>query len=143
MSRRLLKGRCLCGAVGYEVEDAFEYAAICHCSDCRRATGSANKPFAGIRREALTIVRGGDATMRYGEGVDHNINCGTCGSLLYSVVREGAYVHVAMGTLVDDPTIRPTEHIFVASKAVWEVIPGGQPQFARHVSEGPPLKPVD
>ena len=44
--------------------------------------------------------------------------CGTvCGSLLYSVVRDGAFVHVAMGAMVDDPGIRPTKHIFVGSKA--------------------------
>ena len=42
-----------------------------------------------------------------------------CGSLLFSVVRDGAYVHVAMGSLVDAPGIRPTEHIFVGSKAPW------------------------
>ena len=45
---RHLTGSCLCGAVRYEVADAFEYAANCHCSKCRRTTGAACKPFAGI-----------------------------------------------------------------------------------------------
>lgn len=45
---RILTGGCYCGAVGYEVTDAFTYAQNCHCSDCRRATGSAFKPFGGI-----------------------------------------------------------------------------------------------
>ena len=49
----------------------------------------------------------------------HDAHCRRCGSLLYSLVRNGAYVHVAMGTLVDAPSIRPTAHIFVGSKAPW------------------------
>jgi len=47
----------------------------------------------------------------------NDTRCGAYGSLLFSVVRDGAYVHVAMGSLVDAPSIRPTEHIFIDSKA--------------------------
>ena len=55
-SDRVLAGRCRCGAVRYQVSDAFVYAANCHCSECRAATGSAFKAFAGIEREQLTIA---------------------------------------------------------------------------------------
>jgi hypothetical protein len=47
----MLAGKCFCGAVQYTVADEFLYSANCHCSDCRRTTGSAFKPFAGIERE--------------------------------------------------------------------------------------------
>ena len=56
------------------------------------------------------------------------MRCRTCGSLLYSRVRDGAYVHVAMGTLVDDPGIRPSKHIFAGSKAPWFAITDDLPQ---------------
>jgi hypothetical protein len=126
----VLTGKCLCGAVEYTVDDAFEYSMNCHCSNCRRTTGSAFKPFAGIRRERLRIVKGEGAALIYGNGDDvHDVHCGTCGSLVYSVVREGAYVHVAMGTLVDAPSIRPTGHIFVGSKASWYEIADDLPQY--------------
>jgi hypothetical protein len=72
----------------------------------------------------------------FGGETGHDAHCGTCGSLLYSVVREGAYVHVTLGTLVDTPTIRPTAHIFVGSKAPWYTITDGLPQFEGHVVEG-------
>ena len=52
-----------------------------------------------------------------------------CGSFLFSVVRDGAYVHVAMGSLIDTPAIRPTRHIFVGSKAAWFEITDDLPQF--------------
>lgn len=128
-----LTGRCLCGAVEYVVADAFLYAANCHCSNCRRTTGSAFKPFAGIEREKLTVVKGEDRIKPYGEEETHDAHCAMCGSLLYSVVREGQYVHVAMGTLVDAPTIRPTAHIFVGSKAPWFTITDDLPQYQKHV----------
>jgi hypothetical protein len=45
------------------------------------------------------------------------------------VVRDGAYVHVALGSLVDAPTIRLGGHIFVGSKASWFEITDDLPQF--------------
>jgi hypothetical protein len=130
---RALAGKCLCGAVAYAVADEFAYAANCHCSNCRRATGSAFKPFAGIARDKLEITRGENGLMIFGDETGHDAHCKSCGSLLYSLVRDGAFVHVAMGTLVDDPTIRPAAHIFVGSKAPWFTIADDLPQYEAHV----------
>jgi hypothetical protein len=133
----ILRGECLCRAVGYTVADAFEYALNCHCSNCRRATGSAFKPFAGIARDRLQLVNGDHDLLIHGEtsGTSpHDVHCGRCGSLLWSVVREGAWVHVAMGTLVDPPSIRPSAHIFVGSRAPWHEITDNLSQYVRHVT---------
>jgi hypothetical protein len=131
ISRRL-SGRCFCGTVEYEVADEFEYSAYCHCSNCRRTTGSAFKPFAGIRRAEFKLVRGDTDLLVYGEESGNDTHCKRCGSLVFSVVRDGTYVHVPMGTLVDDPTIRPTKHIFVGSKAPWFQITDDLPRFDGH-----------
>ena len=124
-----LAGKCGCGAVRYQVADEFLYAANCHCSRCRAATGSAFKPFAGIEREKLEITDGLDRLLLFGEEDSNDTRCAACGSLLFSVVRQGAYVHVALGSLVDAPTIRPGGHIFVGSKASWFEITDDLPQF--------------
>jgi hypothetical protein len=135
---RMLAGACLCGAVQYAVADEFLYAANCHCSSCRRTTGSAFKPFAGIERAKLAVTKGEDKLLIVGEEHANDTHCEACGSLLYSVVRDGAFVHVAMGTLVDDPAIRPTHHIFVGSKAPWFTIADDLPRFEEHaVAAGP------
>ena len=125
---KTLAGKCFCGAVQYAVPDAFLYAMNCHCSNCRRTTGSAFKPFAGIGREKFAVTQGKDGLQIYGSDKAHDAHCKKCGSLLYSVVRDGVYVHVAMGTLVDAPTIRPSRHIFVGSKAPWFTITDDLPQ---------------
>ena len=67
--------------------------------------------------------------MRRDRGVlalGNHTRCGVCGSLLFSVV--GARVHVAYGSLRDEPTLKPAAHIFVGSKAPWEEILDDLPQ---------------
>ena len=85
--------------------DEFEYALNCHCLQCRRTTGAAFKPLAGIEASKLRVRRGEEDALRYGDESGYDLHCRACGSLLYSLVREGGYVHVAVGALVDDPTI--------------------------------------
>ena len=126
---RVLEGSCLCGAVKYTVLDEFEYALNCHCSKCRRATGSAFKPFGGIARSKLAVSSGEANLIRFGGDEAHDIHCGSCGSLLYSVLNQGAKVHVTYGTLIDAPSLSPTAHIFVRSKAPWHVIGDDLPQY--------------
>lgn len=119
----------------YTVPDEFKYALNCHCSDCRRATGAAFKTFAGIERGKLRITEGEMQVLIFGgERADHDVHCKVCGSLLYSVVRDGTFVHVTLGTLEDAPKIRPTAHIFVSDKASWFEITDLLPQYAGHVS---------
>ena len=81
---RILIGECCCRTVRFEVADAFSYAMNCHCSNCRRTTGSAFKPFAGIAQDKLRIVRGDDQRLIFGDDTTHDAHCGRCGSLLYS-----------------------------------------------------------
>jgi len=111
--------------VSYTVADEFNYALICHCSQCRRATGSAFKPFGGIERAKLKVE---GALKIYGDVMTHNAHCKVCGSLLYSIVNQGTTAHVTYGTLIDAPTLEPTAHIFVGSKAPWYTIRDGLPQ---------------
>ena len=129
---RVLIGGCECGAVRYRVADAFRYAANCHCSRCLAATGSAFKAFAGIERDKLELTDGQESLLVFGEPDLNHTRCGVCGSFLFSVVRDGAYVHVALGSLADAPSIRPTHHIFVGSKAPLFEITDDLPQFEEY-----------
>ena len=114
--------------------DEFLYAWNCHCSRCRAVTGSAFKPLAGIERENLEVTDGADKLMVVGDDVLNDARCASCGSFLFSVVRGGAYVHVGMGSLIDTPSIRPTAHIFVGSKAPWFEITDDLPQFDEYAA---------
>ncbi|HTL67016.1 MAG TPA: GFA family protein [Lacunisphaera sp.] len=125
---RMLNAACLCRAVRLEVRDEFEYVQICHCSDCRRATGSASKPFAGIARAKLRFLQGEDNLLRFGGDQAHDIRCRTCGSLLFSAFPPRDWVHLVLGSLLDPPSRQPSCHIWVSDKAPWDPIADGLPQ---------------
>lgn len=125
-----ISGSCLCGAVRYSVADEFEAAFNCHCSRCRRATGSAFKPMAVIGFDKVKFTQGQDDLLIFGEpSGTHDIHCRRCGSFLLSYIAESGNAHVAMGTLIDTPSIKPQFHIFVGSKAPWYEITDALPQF--------------
>jgi hypothetical protein len=127
MTKRL-NGSCQCGEVRYTVADEFLYALICHCSQCRRVTGSAFKPFGGIERAKLEVTQG--QIRIWGDVMTHDAHCKLCGSLLYSIVNEATIAHVTYGTLIDPPTLQPQAHIWVGSKAPWYEIRDDLPQHA-------------
>jgi hypothetical protein len=93
-----------------------------------RGQGIGLQGIAGIERSKFEIEQGSGNLLVHGSDELNDTLCGTCGSLLFSVVRDGEYVHVAMGSLIDEPSVRPTEHIFVGSKAPWFEITDDLPQ---------------
>jgi hypothetical protein len=126
-----LHGSCLCGAVGFAVEDAFEYAFYCHCSRCRRRTGSAFAAIGGILIERLRITEGAEHVVQF-RATTHSDGhvCRHCHSPLYSVVHGDRFAHVALGALSAPPSRKPDHHIQVAHKAPWYVITDDLPQYA-------------
>jgi hypothetical protein len=102
-----LPGGCDCGAL----DDAVQPAPICLCGSSPRTSGSAFKTCAEIRLDTLAATRGDDQT--------NTTQCATRRSLLWSVVHRGRWIHLARGTPVEAPGIRPMSHIFARGKASW------------------------
>src|SRR5690242_14014234 len=128
----MLRGRCACKAVGYEVADEFLVAFNCHCSNCRAMTGSAFLPWGEIEGEKLRVTKGEGSLLVVGETAGpHEVRCGDCYSLLYWTARDGR-IRVPYGALADEPALRPTAHMFVGSKAPWHEILDDLPQHEEH-----------
>jgi hypothetical protein len=124
----VLKGRCACRAVTYEVADEFVVAYNCHCSNCRAMTGSAFLPWGEIEPEKLRVTEGEASLALDGDPHGpHARRCGNCFSLLYWSGNEGK-IRVPYGSLVDEPSLKPMAHMFVGSKAPWYEIVDGLPQ---------------
>jgi hypothetical protein len=124
----VLRGRCACQAVAYEVADEFVVAFNCHCSNCRAATGSAFLPWGEIEPEKLRVTKGAESLILIGDAHGHHARrCEKCFSLLYWTGYEGK-IRVPYGSLVDEPTLKPTAHMFVGSKAPWHEILDDLPQ---------------
>lgn len=129
MLSRPLRGRCYCGAVQLEVEDALVSAFYCHCSRCRQQTGSAFASIGCIEVEKFSIRSGEDALSRSEETPEgHAALCAFCHARIYAMVRQRRFVHIPLGILADVPSVLPSFHINVASKAPWYRITDDLPQ---------------
>jgi hypothetical protein len=126
----MMKGSCLCSAVSFEIDGAFEYQPeACHCTQCRKQTGHFLVAV-NVRRKALT-VHGADkvAWYRSSEKVQRGF-CSVCGSTLFwSPTIEGyEFTAVALGAF-DSPTgLRIAKHTFVGDKGDYYEIDDGAPQ---------------
>ena len=124
----MLRGRCACEAVAYEVSDEFVSAYNCHCSNCRAMTGAAFLPVGRIERDKLVVTKGAESLLVEGDSdSSYEVRCSECHSLLYWTSR-GEYFGVPYGTLIDEPTLKPMYHQFVGSKAPWYEILDDLPQ---------------
>lgn len=125
-----MKGSCLCGEVVYTIHSQILGINFCHCTQCRKASGSAFGTSAAVKREGFEISRGHEHLAAYESSPGKNrFFCKHCGSPLFSKREGAATLYVRLGTLDDDPIARPDVHIHVASKAPWYKINDEIPQL--------------
>ena len=125
-------GGCLCGAVTYEVELPFRRANWCHCSRCRRQSGGHGLAQGRVARERFRLLGGEDRIGNHRpEGAMAKAFCRDCGTSLFGGRwPDGDEVSVRLGTLDDDPRIRPSYRSFCAGEVGWLPIPDdGLPRF--------------
>ncbi|HET7308011.1 MAG TPA: GFA family protein [Gammaproteobacteria bacterium] len=121
-------GSCLCGAVKYEIDGALGRTYYCHCSRCRKTSGSAFAANAVISPNQFRITEGEDLLASFiASNGANRIFCSRCGSHL--AVSQGDQMRLRLGSL-DTPLNAPLDmHIFVASKADWHQIFDDLPQY--------------
>ena len=127
---QVLRGSCLCGGVGFEIAGRWSAIGMCHCSKCRKVSGTAsNAVFYTAARSLRWTGRDDlrrDFSLPSGWG---SAFCGQCGSPLPRLNGNGKIYFVPAGLLDDDPGVAVERHIFVGSKASWDEIAGDAPRF--------------
>ena len=130
-----ISGECFCGEVKYEINGRLRDARSCHCSRCRKAFSSQASAYALVEPNDFNWLSGEDLLTSYvgkhGFGLQF---CSQCGSTLCGVF-DGRIHGVTLGCVNEDPEIELGRHIFVGSKASWEIIPEGVPQYQQNVPE--------
>jgi arginase len=128
-----LRGGCLCGGVRFELTAPFRRANHCHCSYCRRHSGTFGLSQGRVPREGFRFLAGEELVHHYtpAQGASVKAFCSVCGSSLFGGTwPDGPEVSVRLGSLDGDPGIRPQYHSWVGSKAAWDVLPAdGLPRF--------------
>jgi hypothetical protein len=118
-------GGCLCGGVRYEVELPFRRASICHCSRCRKHSGSIGLAQGRVARERFRLLQGGELIRVWApeDGGAVKAFCSECGSSLFgNRWPEGDEISIRLGTLDGDPQVRPSFHSFVDDVPPWDAI---------------------
>ncbi len=129
-----ITGECFCGAVKYRIDGKLRDGKSCHCSRCRKAFNAQASAAAFVEPSEFKWLSGEEQLTSYisqqGFGLQF---CQTCGSTL-TTVYQGKVFQVTLGCINGDPEIEIGQHIYVGSKAKWEIMPEGVVQFTEGAS---------
>lgn len=129
-----ITGECFCGSVKYQVEGKLRDAKSCHCSRCRKAFNAQASAAAFVNPGEFKWLSGESLLTSYAGAHGYGLQfCKKCGSTLCTIFKDEV-LQVVLGCVNGDPDIEIGQHIFVGSKANWEVMPEGVTQY----DEGPP-----
>jgi len=124
----MIKGRCECGKVSFEVEAPRKEVSVCHCGQCRRTSGhlwaATRSPMEKVHftnEEGLTWYASSDFAKR---GF-----CKFCGSSLFYRMNTEDSIGIAAGCLEDPKDLKIAKHIFVKDKGDYYDIDDGLPQM--------------
>jgi len=125
--------QCACGAVKFEFNRDPDFIAVCHCLDCKKASGVEAATWFGVPEDDFTLLSGAPKAFHHiadsGKGLDRNF-CPECGARLYTSNLESfpGLVFVQLGSLVRPDLIVPKLEMFVKRRLKW-VTPLDMPQF--------------
>ncbi len=117
-----ISGSCLCNQVKFTVRGPFQLFALCHCSRCRKATGSAHASNIFTHAENIEWLAGEELVRRYELPTAERFSkcfCAACGSPVPSLSRDGKRLLIPAGSLDVDPGVHPQVRIFLADMAPW------------------------
>jgi len=126
-----LTGRCLCGDVRFALHGKVGPLVYCHCTECRRASGTAFAANASVRARYLEWLSGREGIVEY-ESSPGKLRafCGRCGSPVYSrMPADPDTFRIRLGLLDGDPERRSLAHFWVSEKAPWFEIRDDLPQY--------------
>ena len=126
-----LNGSCLCGKIRYRINGPLHSVLNCHCSMCRKAHGAAFRTRAAVKTAEFEWLDGEALLTRYESSPgEHRSFCSRCGSNLVTTFdAKPDWLGFPLGTLDDDPGVKPEFHVFVGSKAPWHEITDDLPQW--------------
>jgi hypothetical protein len=119
-------GSCLCGGVRFELLAEPESATHCHCSRCRKTSGTYGSVGGRVDRADFRLLAGEELLRVWQADAEAGpkVFCVRCGSTLFGGDwPDGPAIKVRFGALDGDPGSRPVRRIHLASAAPWLPLP--------------------
>ena len=127
-----MRGRCLCGAVRFEVDPPVLSCVTCHCDSCRRQCAAPMTTYIGVADGRWRWTQGVPKRFRSSPGVERGF-CARCGTpLSFRSQKMSGVMHLYVATLETPDAIAPTLHVAIEEKLPWLKLADGLP-----VSVGP------
>lgn len=127
----MYKGSCLCGAINVELSGSISDIIHCHCSLCRKNSGTAYATNGFINTSEFKVI---DPQKKLGffefkPGKKRHF-CTVCASPIFSSNADNpSKLRVRLGLLDSDIEERPISHNFVSSKANWDDLDAALPHY--------------
>lgn len=127
-------GSCLCGQIKVEVKGPVSAIIHCHCSKCRKTSGTAYATNGFVLRSDFAITAGAEHLSFYeATPGKKRYFCRTCASPVFSSnSRVPDKVRLRLGILDSEIVERPVSHNFVSSKACWDDLDAKLPRYDGH-----------
>lgn len=126
-------GQCYCGAIRFELRGEPQRVSLCHCRDCRLASGAPMTAWAAYAEDALTVTQGTPRTVNR-SGAVQRFFCGDCGTGLFYRNAEvlPGLVDVQSALFDDADALPPREQVQTAERLAWMDTAHALPAFARY-----------
>ena len=125
-----MRGSCLCGKIEFEVTSYPTKIYQCHCSLCRKHSGSSSNSSLVVEATSFNWISGQENILSFVKPTGFRSDfCSRCGSPVPNPLRATAYYWVPVGLLDGKVNLEVGAHLFVASKASWDTIPAGARQY--------------
>lgn len=127
----MIKGKCLCGEVHIELDGEISDIIHCHCSLCRKNSGTAYATNGFVNAAQFTVIKGKARLSSFSfKPGRYRYFCENCGSPVYSANDDDpTRYRLRLGILDSDISQRPISHNFVSSKANWEEMDAKLPRY--------------
>jgi hypothetical protein len=135
MSPANFSGSCLCGSVRYEISGDPQRFYHCHCSRCRKSSGTGHASNLLIKPGAIKWTKGEELIRAYKIPEAKRFTrcfCSVCGSAVPRYVKETDFIVIPAGSLDGDPAIHPQARIFWDSRAGWSCTGDSLPVHAEY-----------
>ena len=128
--KKILTGGCLCGAVRYRVEGEPLEVYYCHCTICQKYSGAPFSAAATFPYESYTLIQGDPRTNQTSSHYVR-LSCRQCGSILGGRQSGNSpkLVTIRIGNLDNPSALKPTSHVFTATRVEWCDIDDGLPTY--------------
>lgn len=135
MTQSTLRGGCLCGSVQYEITGTATRFYHCHCSRCRKSSGTGHASNVFFQPASIRWLKGEELLRSFKPSEAKRFTrqfCGNCGSSVARQVKDSDVVIAPAGSLDVEPPIQPQARIFWGSRASWSCSGDGIPTYPEY-----------